>query len=383
MGRLFGRARRRACRYPARMPSSRFVPLLLLASLFGLASCSRPEPQPTPAQIRAQVTRLLPVTLRDRADWAQDIQVAFSSLGIRPVAPNLCAALAVIEQETGYNPDPAVPGLARIARKEIENRAGNLGVPRFVVAAALEMDAPDGRPYSEHLAAVRTERDLSNLYEGLIEKVPLGRRLLGRANPVRTGGAMQVSIAFAEAFADARPYPYPVTGSIRDEVFSRRGGVYFGIAHLLAYETSYPHLRYRFADFNAGLYASRNAAFQNALSVASGIPLDLDGDVIAHGVDRDHVGQTELAARTLTPVLGIDDAAIRRALKLGHSLRFEDTELYRGVFAMAERQAGKPLPRALMPRIRLQSPKITRRLTTEWFATRVEKRYRQCMARSA
>ncbi|TWI12030.1 DUF1615 domain-containing protein [Aerolutibacter ruishenii] len=365
------------------MQSSRFIPLLVLAGVLGLASCAKPEPQPTPAQIRAQVSRLLPVTLRDRADWAQDIQVAFTSLGIRPLPPNLCAALAVIEQETGYNPDPAVPGLAAIARKEIESRAGNLGVPRFVVAAALEMDADDGRPYAEHLAAVRTERDLSNLYEGLIDKVPLGRRLLGRANPVRTGGAMQVSIAFAEAFANARPYPYPIAGSIRDEVFSRRGGVYFGIAHLLAYETSYPHLRYRFADFNAGLYASRNAAFQNALSIASGMPVELDGDVIAHRQGRNHVGQTELAARTLTPVLGIDDAAIRRALKLGHARRFEETALYREVFAMAERRAGKPLPRAVFPRIRLQSPKITRRLTTEWFATRVEKRYRQCMARAA
>lgn len=356
---------------------------LLLACLLGVASCARPDPQPTPAQIRAQVSRLLPVTLRDRAGWAQDVQVAFTSLGIRPVPPNLCAALAVIEQETGYNADPVVPGLARIARTEIENRAGRLGVPRFVVAAALAMDAADGRPYSEHLAAVRTEHDLSRLYEELIDGVPLGRRLLGRANPVRTGGPMQVSIAFAEAFADARPYPYPVTGTFRDEVFSRRGGVYFGIAHLLAYEASYPHLRYRFADFNAGLYASRNAAFQNALSVASGVPLDLDGDLLPHARGRNNAGQTELAARTLTPVLGTDDAAVRRALKLGHTLRFEETDLYRDVFAMAERETGRPLPRAMMPRIRLESPKISRRLTTEWFATRVEKRYRQCMARAA
>lgn len=365
------------------MQSNRPALVFLLCSVLGLASCSRPDPQPTPAQIRAQVSRLLPVTLHERAGWAQDVQVAFTSLGIRPVPPNLCAALAVIEQETGYNPDPVVPGLAKIARAEIETRAGRLGVPRFVVGAALAMESPDGRPYSEHLAAVRTEHDLSRLYEQLIGSVPLGKRLLGRANPVRTGGPMQVSIAFAEAFADARRYPYQVTGTIRDEVFSRRGGIYFGIAHLLAYDTSYPHLRYRFADFNAGLYASRNAAFQNALSLASGVPLDLDGDLVPHGSGRNDVGQTERAARTLTPLLGTDDAAIRRALKLGHTLRFEDTDLYREVFTLAERETGKPLPRAMMPRIRLQSPKITRRLTTEWFATRVEKRYRQCMARAA
>lgn len=35
-----------------------------------------------------------------------------------------------------------------------------------------------------------------------------------------------------------------------------------------------------------------------------------------------------------------------------------------------------------MPHIRLQSAKITRKLTTGWFADRVNGRYRQCLARS-
>ena len=33
------------------------------------------------------------------------------------------------------------------------------------------------------------------------------------------------------------------------------------------------------------------------------------------------------------------------------------------------------MPRALLPRIRLHSPKITRALTTEWFARRVDERF--------
>ena len=143
--------------------------------------------------------------------------------------------------------------------------------------------------------------------------VPLGRQLFGTLNPVRTGGPMQVSIAFAQANAES--YPYPPDGSIRREVFSRRGGMYFGIAHLLGYPASYPKPLYRFADFNAGWYASRNAAFQNAVTSASGIPLALDGDLIIHGSSK--AGATELAVRSLGKRLDMSERAIRRDLEQG------------------------------------------------------------------
>jgi hypothetical protein len=55
--------------------------------------------------------------------------------------------------------------------------------------------------------------------------VPLGRRLFAGYNPVRTGGPMQVSIDFAERHANEKPYPYVIRGTIRDEVFTRRGGL--------------------------------------------------------------------------------------------------------------------------------------------------------------
>jgi hypothetical protein len=36
----------------------------------------------------------------------------------------------------------------------------------------------------------------------------------------------------------------------------------------------------------------------------------------------------------------------------------------------------------MLPRIKLQSPKITRPLTTEWFARRVDERHQRCLARA-
>lgn len=213
--------------------------------------------------------------------------------------------------------------------------------------------------------------------------VPLGRTFLASRNPVRTGGPMQVSIGFAEAQARRRPYPYPVKDSIRREVFTRRGGLYFGAAHLFDYEAPYDDVLYRFADFNAGRWASRNAAFQNAVSVASGVPLVLDGDLLlpSSGPDR-RQGQTELAVNALATKLGMGTNAIFSDLERGSEPGFENSRLWRRLFEIADAREGKPLPRAVMPRITLESPKITRKLTTEWFATRVDQRYERCMSKA-
>ena len=357
--------------------------VLLVLGVFG--GCAPPtrvqKPARSAAEVRAQIVRLMPATTRAREDWATDITAAFAALGIEANTQNLCATLAVTAQESNFTVDPAVPGLGKIARTEIDHRAEQHHVPQLLVRAALSLKSSDGKSYSDRIAAVRTERQLSLIYEDFIAKVPMGRRLFADSNPVRTGGPMQVSVGFAEDYASEHPYPYAVDGSIRHEVFSRRGGLYFGIAHLLAYPVSYDRMLYRFADFNAGLYASRNAAFQNALSIASGIPLALDGDLVRY-VDDDQIGTTEVAARSLATRLDLSDSRIRRALEQGERFDFEETALYERVFALAEKE-GRALPRAVVPRIDLKSPKITRKLTTEWFATRVDQRYRTCLAGAA
>ena len=366
------------------MCSARVFAAPVLAALVVLGGCgTAPPPTPMrPEDVRARIAALLPTSVPDRAGWAVDVYAAFDALRIEPSIANVCAVLAITEQESTYRADPAVPGLGRIAREEIDRRAERAGVPRLLVQAALQLRSPDSRTYSERIDAAKTEKELSDLFEDFIAQVPLGQRFFAGYNPVRTGGPMQVSIEFSESHIKARSYPYRVTGSIRDEVFTRRGGLYFGIAHLLDYPAPYDKPIYRFADFNAGQYASRNAAFQNAVSVASGVALDLDGDLIVPGGDRARPGSTEAAVRSLGARLELSESEIRRALEQESRADFEQNRVYARVFQLAEQAAKRPLPRAVLPRIRLQSPKITRPLTTEWFARRVDERYQRCVAKA-
>ncbi len=354
----------------------------VLATLAGCAIGPTEPPPREPAAVRALIENLIPASVADRKGWANDIYFAFSSLKIPPSDGNICATLAIVEQESTWRADPPVANLGKIARAELYRRGERYKAPQAAIDLSLKVESLDGRSYGERIDALRTEKELSELFDEMVGRVPLGERFLSGFNPVRTGGAMQVSIAFAEGFVKEYGYPYKLKGSVRDEVFTRRGGLYFGIAHLLDYPADYPKAIYRFADFNAGRYASRNAAFQEAVSTLTGIPLDLDGDLVVHGDASGRPGATEIAVRSLGRPLGLDDAQIRRALEKDEGPDFAETALYRKVFELADRQAGRAVPRARVPKIVLRSPKITRSLTTEWFATRVDERHRNCLARA-
>lgn len=336
------------------------------------------QPQ-KPADMKTRIVRFLPRQVPDKQGWANDVVTALTSQGLTVSDHNVCSVLAVAEQEATYQADPVVPNLSKIAWKEINARAGKLLIPEFVVRTALSINSPTGKTYAERIDRVRTEREMSEIFEDMIGMLPMGKRLFGNLNPVRTGGPMQVSIAFAEA--NARGYPYPVKDSIRHEVFTRRGGIWFGTKHIFGYPADYPDTLYRFADFNAGWYASRNAAFQAAVSRLSGKSLALDGDLIRYNSDKP--GNTELAVYTLASRVNMSKKAISQSLRLGDSSDFAKSDLYHRVFTLADKQAGKRLPRAILPGIQLKSPKITRNLTTAWFAKRVDDREQACVRKMA
>ncbi|PJG59528.1 DUF1615 domain-containing protein [Aeromonas cavernicola] len=358
-------------------PSSASAPQ---ASVTPKAAKAAPAMQPRPpTEMTSRIVRFLPKQVVDKRGWASDVVTALTSQGLTVNDHNVCSVLAVAEQEATYQADPVVPNLSNIAWQEINARAGKLLIPELMVRAALSINSPTGKSYAERIDALRTEREMSEIFEDMIGMLPLGKSLFGSLNPVRTGGPMQVSVAFAEA--NAAGYPYPITTSIRHEVFTRRGGIWFGTKHIFGYPADYPDTLYRFADFNAGWYASRNAAFQAAVSRLSGKTLALDGDLIRY--DSDLPSNTELAVYTLADRVKMSKAAIHQSLRQGDSAEFGQSDLFLRVLTLADQQAGKRQPRAILPGIVLKSPKITRNLTTAWFAKRVDDREQRCVRRMA
>lgn len=267
--------------------------------------------------------------------------------------------------------------LNNIVWHEIEKRADKYHIPMFAVKLALLKPSPNGRSYSARIDALRTEKQMNALFEDMVSDAQKIGLPFSMKNPIRTGGPMQVSVEFAEAHSKAWPYPYSYKGSLRQEVFSRRGGLYFGIANLLQYRANYPQMKYRFADFNAGRYSSRNAAFQVAVSTLSKKKLVLDGDLLVYTSNKASSTQQQLVK--LAPRLGLSAKTIERDLQLEKSEAFYQTVLFKKVFELANQQTGRVLPQQVMPQIKLVSPKITRKLTTEWFAERVDGRYQTCM----
>lgn len=338
------------------------------------------KPAPAPAAV---LEPLLPPYVKPRAGWRDDIVNAVTALQIPPTAENFCAVIAVIEQESTFQADPVVPGLPAIVWKKIEEKIAGYPVPLALVKTALLKPSPTGKSYKARIDSLRTEHEVNDLFEDMMAEAEKLHLPVGMKNPIHTVGSMQVSVDFAQSHIRAWPYPYVYQGSVRREAFSRRGGIYFGAANLLQYPANYTQMLYRFADFNAGRYSSRNAAFQLALSRLSNTPLAPDGDLLRYkdGVPSGDASSSERALYRIASRLGLTEAAIQRDLRLEKSSAFAQSPLYLKLMALADQQQGSRVPREALPQIDLKSPKITRKLSTEWFARRVNGRYESCLKR--
>ena len=391
----------------ARQGLSKLLPFLLGAAL----ACwpmqtGRAEAQTTLG--RGEVTALILAVepgVKDAAGWAEDILTNLASLKIPQTEENVCAVIAVVDQESGFVANPAIPKLGAIAEQAMQKEFQENAKYRIFFSLFPHLR----REFMNRVRTAKTERDLDLASRYLMDSIlsrenesvlELLSRLFGGKlslvdffeanNKIATIGSMQVSVRSALA-AEQKYKGEPLTLAqvygVRDFLYTRSGGLYAGIRQLLGYETGYSRKIYRFADYNAGRYSSRNAAFQMIAAVLSGEQMELDGDLLRYKTNGAPEGGKSDTEKAIARVASQFDAAlaeeqIRHDLLLEKEFEFSESITFRMVREFYRQQTGNDPPFAVLPDIRLRGIKITRSLTTEWYAKRLDRKYQDCIART-
>ncbi|OAV00518.1 MULTISPECIES: DUF1615 domain-containing protein [Moraxella] len=343
----------------------------------------------------AQITKLIPKRVNNAKLWAADISDIFDELSLPKTTQNICTAIAVIDQESNFHADPSVPNLGNAALKAIDDKLEDkLGKNMAsVFRTMLETRPTPENNFIKQIKAVKTEKQLDELYREIFDyfaktyKVsPLtnitrlsGQGIDERINPVTTLGSMQVHIDYARAHRRASMSDR----DLRADLYTRYGGLYYGIHRLMMYRAEYDKPLYRFADYNSGVYSSRNAAFQQRIATLSGDTLAIDGDLLLYkdGSPLSKISDTEAATIRLlaNAAKPVSARQIRADFKKEKTSAFEQTATYRAVDEMFTDKFGRAPAYAIMPKVVISGPKLSQNFDTNWFATRVDKRYQTCM----
>ena len=390
--------------------SSMLKPFTLLTLSLSLVACgngswwsNNDEPQLDAKQIK----RLLPSRVNNKQSWSDDIYDIAKQLGIPQTKQNMCSIIAVVDQESNFHADPEVAGLGAKAVKEVEERLNEkftdkLGdtIGRSLADYFQEVLKTQPSPednYLSQMRRVKTERQLDELYREIFDYMSkhyhvsaltgaaklVGQDFGEKLNPITTLGSMQVHISYAKDHKRQ-------SGSIADlrtDLYSQFGGLYYGIHRLMMYPATYDKPIYRFADYNSGMYSSRNAAFQSMINELTDNKLSLDGDLLLYSKDGSPKSTQSQSERELIAVFArnnilVTPRQIRSDLKQEKEEDFEDTATYRAVTKLYTKKTGKDPIYAIMPEVVITGPKLSRDYNTNWFATRVNGRYETCMQKA-
>ena len=368
------------------------------------SACSVSNAAEAPALSTSGVARLITAAeknVKDSQGWAVDLLDVLKLHDLPASKENICATIAIIDQESSFVADPAVAGLGKISEKALRAKMDKVPVLGRVALHFLEIKPSPSDNYLARIRSARTERDLDLVYRAMVADAAkqsglglvinsglLNKQIDGR-NEIDTIGSMQVSVDFALEVAKRRrwlPMSLDDVYALRDELYTRHGGMYYGVLLLLDYETGYDRKLYRFADFNAGRYSSRNAALQNQLAELSGSNLAADGDLLLYdksGKVSGVVSNTEKALRAVLKSSNFEltDEDIRKDLLREKVNDFVQTLTYSALRSTYGQVTGMRPAFAMVPKIALSSPKIGSKMTTRVFAESVDRRYQSCMAR--
>lgn len=368
--------------------------IVILLAFLPLSACESKKDEELSEE---KIAALIPSHVSARLLWARDVRAALHAIGKTGNAERVCAVLAVIEQESGYQADPIVPDLPRIVReglgKKLE-RLGPLAAP--ALSTLLDLHPPGSQEtFGQRINRLRSEKDLDRLFRDIdaayrsqmpqvyrvagVLSFLFGKGSLETFNPVTTAGSMQVKVEFAKSRGSGK-----TEAEVRDELYTRAGGILYGTARLLDYPANYDDVIYRFADYNAGYYASRNAAIQGMVQDLTGMELSFDGDLLAYnakGEVLDGESKSLAALRRFANDNGIWDWWLRYDIRMEKSSLFEKSLTWWKLQRAWSKKMGREAPYARLPDVKIVSPKLLRSRSTAWFAKSVKERYQRCRAR--
>ena len=385
----------------------RFTAVLALS--LGLTACGGSwwDDTDEPKLQTEHIKKLIPTRVKNRESWAQDMFDISQELDIPTTKQNVCTMVAVVDQESNFVADPSVSGLGEKAVREVQDRleekfSDKLGDTLGVTVAQYFQEVLRNQPtpednYLSQMRKVKTERELDELYREIFDHMAkhyhvsaltgaaklVGQNFSEKLNPITTLGSMQVHISYAEEHKRKSGN----MADLRTDLYTQYGGLYYGIHRLMMYPADYDKPIYRFADYNSGMYSSRNAAFQSMLNRLTQVELSLDGDLLLYSKDGNPKATRSQTEQELVRVFAMNNVLltprqIRADLKKEKQLKFEDTATYQEVLKLYEEKTGKKPMYAIMPEVVISGPKLSRDYNTNWFASRVNSRYETCMKKA-
>lgn len=327
------------------------------------------------------VALLIPARVTNRDVWAQDIMGIFKAENLAASPENVCSVLAVVQQESGYNPKPKDVNMRRTLDRAIKAKFGAAGALGIKTLLAAKQDEVRKISYWQRIENAKSEYDVDQVLREYTAKFGVSG-IYGKHEFFTTVGSMQVSVRFAQ---DQPMLQGKDEWQIREFLYTRYGGMYFGTLRLLGYPAGYDKPIYRFADYNVGMYASRNAAIQQQVAKLTVRRLVLDGDLLRYGKNGaavKEIGESEWAIIYLAGKYApsLDSRSIRNDLLLEKTMAFENTATYLMVKRAYQSRYGSA-PYARLPEVEIKSPKITSKMTTASFAQAVNKKYVKCLGR--
>ena len=322
----------------------------VILSVFTLAGCQSQNEEIESKQHRIldtkHIFKLIPSSTSNRMAWANDVHTIMDELNIERNLTDTCSIIAIVDQESNFVADPQVPNLGKKSLKEMNERLEKkLGktMAGYFNDMLKKSPSPDNS-FLKQLEQVKTERELDDIYREMfafytqqykINLVTSAARIIARQNieemfnPITTLGSMQVHIRYAVEHSRSGGNMH----KIRDDLYTQYGGLYYGIHRLMTYPANYSKPIYRFADYNSGIYSSRNAAFQQMINKLSDQDLSLDGDLLAYNKEGDILPQTTTTENALMQLflqenILLDAKDIRRDLKKEKQQKFEETDTY-------------------------------------------------------